>query len=480
MTWPLLRSWPLAIRIPLLVIALVLGVAGSTSALLLSFEVREQNRHLDEMAAAYLNALAVSLQPAVARRDVWEAFDVMDRASARRGALTPTSIIAVMHDGTVLASSKPRQYPVGSKIAAELMTALQQAPGGSLRPEPDSALFMRDLPGDAGRDARVLATFDIAPLLASERASRTLLTSLTIGMAVFLAVTGWFVVRRMLQPTELLARHFAAAQGAVPPPLPDEVVASAAPEFGRLLHAINDTLKAGRERDAIAARLHTTERLAQLGRLAAGLAHEVNNPLAGILTALDTIETHGTDPAVTRRSLDLIRRGLHHIRDVVKANLVLYKAPVKAPLLAPDALENLVPLVRHSAGKHGVALDWDTRLRQPVAIDGTAVQQIALNLVLNAISASLPGMTVKVRAEWRPGVFELSVADHGPGLDQKWRTLLTAKNASAPPAEGGLGLWTAATLTQRLGGRLHCDLAYTPGTRIVVTVPLAEENALAA
>jgi signal transduction histidine kinase len=100
--------------------------------------------------------------------------------------------------------------------------------------------------------------------------------------------------------------------------------------------------------------------------------------------------------------------------------------------------------------------------------------------VLNAISASLPGLTVTVRAEWQPGAFELSVADRGPGLDQKWRTLLTAEDASAPPAEGGLGLWTAATLARRLGGRLRCDLAHKPGTRIIVTVPLIEENALAA
>jgi signal transduction histidine kinase len=474
------RSWPLAIRIPLLVIALVLGVAGSTSALLLSFEIREQDRHLDEMAAAYLDALAASLQPAVARRDVWEAFDVMDRASTRRGALTPTAIVALLPDGTVLASSKPRQYRVGSAIAPELIAALQRAPAGGLRPEPESALFMRDLPGGAGTDARVIATFDIAPLLASWQASRNLLGLLTIGMAVFLAVTGWFVVRRMLRPSELLARHFAAAGGAVPPPLPDAIVVNAAPEFERLLHAVNNTLKVARERDDIAERLHATERLAQLGRLAAGLAHEVNNPLAGILTAVDTIETHGADPAVTRRSLDLVRLGLLHIRDVVRANLVLYKAPVQAPSLLPDALESLVPLVRHQAGKHGVTLEWNTRLRDPIPIDGTAVQQIALNLVLNAVAASPYGQTVVVHAECRPGIFEVSVADHGPGLGAKWRTLLTDERTSGPPADGGLGLWTAATLAQRMGGRLRVDLAHTPGTCIILSVPLAKENAIAA
>lgn len=474
------RSWPLAIRIPLLVIALVLGVAGITSALLLSFEIHEQDRHLDEMAAAYLDALAASLQPAVARRDVWEAFDVMDRASARGGALTPTAIIAVLPDGMVLASSKPRQFRVGSAIAPDLIAALQRAPSGGLRSEPDRALFMRDLPNGAGVDARVVAMFDIAPLLASGRASRNLLASLTIGMAVFLAVTGWFVVRRMLRPTELLARHFAAARGAIPPPLPDSVVASAAPEFERLLHAVNDTLKAARERDAIAARLHATERLAQLGRLAAGLAHEVNNPLAGILTAVDTIETHGADPGVTRRSLDLVRRGLHHIRDVVRANLILYKAPVEAPSLAPDALENLVPLVKHQAGKRGVTLVWDTRLRHSIPIDGTAVQQIALNLVLNAVAASPPGQIVEVRADCRPGTFELRVTDSGPGLDRKWRALLTAAGASGLHPDGGLGLWAAAALTGRLGGCLRVDGDHTPGTRIVLTVPLAGENALAA
>src|SRR5918995_2933546 len=97
-------------------------------------------------------------------------------------------------------------------------------------------------------------------------------------------------------------------------------------EFRPLFGAFNGMVEAVREREGLARQLADEERLASLGRLASGMAHEINNPLGGILNAVDTLKQHGGRPEVRSRTLDLIERGLKGIRDVVRSTLVTYRA----------------------------------------------------------------------------------------------------------------------------------------------------------
>jgi hypothetical protein len=89
-----------------------------------------------------------------------------------------------------------------------------------------------------------------------------------------------------------------------------------------------------------------------LGRLASGMAHEVNNPLGGMLNAIDTIQVHGNDPAVLHTSLDFLRRGFASIRN-------------DTDLLTQGDLDDLPFLVQHETGARRLRFDWQNHVSQP-------------------------------------------------------------------------------------------------------------------
>lgn len=471
--------WPLALRVPLLVAALMVGVAAVLSQGVLHRLARDQERHLAELSAAYLDGLATALQPAAIHRDVWEAFEALDRARGRYAALQPGHASLVLPDGTVLASSEPRRFPVGTALpeglaARAALAASRNAP--VLDESRARAALGRDLAEGGIALGRIVAEVNIAPLLAERAEVRNTLLLANAALTVLFAVLGFWLVRRLLRPLELLRAQVAASgkTGRVRP-LPERAVASVGTEFAALFRAWNRTAAAVEEREAMALRMAEEERYAQLGKLASAMAHEVNNPLAGLLTAVDTLATHGADPRVRDASVGFLRRGLDDIRNVVRASLVTYKGrPGDGPLRRPD-LDDLRLLVRHEVERRGLRLAWHNALPEESAADRTLTRQIVLNLVLNACAASPPGAQVQVTAaaDAEGGVL-VEVSDAGPGLPPAVLALLDQPEAP-PPEGGGLGLWIAVRLAHRLGGRIR-SVPVAAGTRLRLEV---ERNARA-
>src|SRR5690606_17017054 len=128
--------------------------------------------------------------------------------------------------------------------------------------------------------------------------------------------------------------------------------------FSQLFRRFNALVQQVNEREQLLQRLAEEERLAAVGRLASGLAHEINNPLGGMQTALDTLQKHGDRPEVRREGVALLMRGLSGIRDVVRSTLAAYKSGEGRRDLQPADLDDLRYLIQHEVSRRQLVLDW--------------------------------------------------------------------------------------------------------------------------
>jgi signal transduction histidine kinase len=196
-----------------------------------------------------------------------------------------------------------------------------------------------------------------------------------------------------------------------------------------------------------------------------------------MLNAIDTIQVHGRDPTVLQASLDFLRRGLAGIRNVVNATLVTYKNASETDLLTKIDFEDLRFLIQHEITARRLTLDWENGLEAPVSIEGPAVRQITLNLLLNACAASPPGARVGMIARCAGPELRIIVTDQGSGIPKKLGSLLEqVASGNAPwPETKGLGLWTTGHTVHRLGGSIEVQYPGL-GTRVIVTLPIRAEE----
>lgn len=470
-------DWPLTIKVPLLVAGLMIAVAVIISQIVLSRLVKDQETNLSLLANAYLDGLSAAVLPAVIRGDVWETFDALDRARSQYSGVEARYTIIELPNGSVLAASDPTRFPIHSEVPSGLSSRFAKDDGLIIDDEAGRAWLTRGLRAEGFSVGRILAEIDIVNLL-KVRAQVVLTLVLVNGaLALAFSLIGYFAVKHMLQPLGVFARYVERVREGQVEPIPERFRKKFSSEFGQLFDRFNAMARALNDRETLASLVAEQEKYAMLGRLASGMAHEVNNPLGGMMNAIDTIQAHGGDPDVLSKSLDFLKRGLAGIRNVVRAALVTYKGGTDTSTLTPTDLDDLPFLVQHETGVRRLHLDWYNRIRDPLPIDGPAVRQITLNLLLNACAASPEGGRVAVESLSENGELQIAVADEGPGLlDDMAAHLKSAGQGTAPSRDSrGLGLWTTGHLIGRLNGTVSIERPVV-GTRIVVTLPLAREG----
>jgi signal transduction histidine kinase len=476
-----IAAWPLAVKIPVLVAGLMVSVAAVTSQVVLWQFVEDQKSNLLLLSKAYLDSVSAAILPAVVREDVWEAFDALERMRNRHAGFEPRFTIIEMPGGKILASSDPLRFPVHSATPEELRSRFGTNDDVHVDVAAGRAWLATTLRADGFSVGHILAEIDIADLL---HARREILLSLVLVngcLTLTFALGGYLLMTRMLRPLGILTRYVEQIRDGRVEPIPERFCTKIASEFGQLFDRFNEMARVFSERTTLAAQLAEQEKHKMLGRLASGIAHEVNNPLGGMENAIDAILAHGNDPAVLKTSVDFLKRGLAGIREVVRAALATYKGSLDTRVLTPSDLDDLPRLVQHEIRARQLRLDWHNYISVSLGIDGFAVRQITLNLLLNACMASPLSGKVNISASCINGMLQIAVADEGPGLPEGMATLLNQDIPEATRAREtkGLGLWMTGHLIRRLGG--HADVEYPGiGTRVIVSLPIVQKELLSA
>ncbi len=335
------------------------------------------------------------------------------------------------------------------------------------------------LDGEAGM---VRVGIDMASLQSTKRTLAIPLGLLALALIVAGSAAALLFGRWLAKPIDDIvaaADLFDYAEGgAVRPIAPHGVseVATLADRFNGMMLRLRT---AHEERERVREQALASARLAALGSLVAGVAHEVNNPLAS-LKACVTLVRESKDAGSREEDLDLMDAALDRLRDVVRRLLDLARP---RPLeLEPTSLLEMVRDASGLAGlslrQRGISIDEIVEhdaAREPVLADRKQVAQALLNLILNAayVSRDCGSVRVRIRSE---GAFRgIAVEDDGPGIPEQIRAKVGEPFFSTKPSGEGTGLGLAVTrgIVERHRGRLEFEFPEHGGTIAIVWLPLA-------
>ncbi len=241
---------------------------------------------------------------------------------------------------------------------------------------------------------------------------------------------------------------------------------------------LREILKVHQELEATHHQLVQAEKIASLGRMAAGVAHEINNPLAGILIYAELLAREIEPDAVVRENVEVIINQTMRCQQIVNRLLDFSRQSLgqKKLLDINDILRGCVDLVRHQAFFHNIEIILQLTPGLPQIIgDAGQLQQVFTNLLLNAADAMSGSgrITISSRATWRADGVVLRFTDTGCGIpreisDKIFEPFFTTK----PPGKGtGLGLSIVYGVIQRHGGTIKADSAPGCGTTFTITLP---------
>ena len=471
-----LSSLSLAFKLVFVFSLIVAGVAAAIGGAMVDRDRQHLREELRGKAFLLTRSVAVTAPEPLLRGDSWTLHKMLRQLTqGPDGAREPTLVTAIILDseGRVLAHLYPALFPIGLPLLAN---------DSPERPRLQAELAMRDSavfdgqgfiegvsPIQASGKNLGLVKVKLSTLELDRKTAEAIVSVLllSIGIAMTGIVLGSIWSIRTLRPLRTLARSMEELGHGVLHPLP----VSRGDEIGQLIVSFNRMADELEEKRKLARELAANEKVIALGRIAAGVAHEVNNPLAGMLNCLSTLRAKSNDPELVSRYLSMIEMGLKRIEALVKDLLVELRVEDAHEVVDHSCLEDVRDLIAAEIDPARIEFTWENRLEPGDTINRPRVQQILLNLLRNSIQAMPNGGHLWCRFWSDQDELVFEIEDTGHGILPEDVARIFDPFFTSRPTGTGLGLWIVLRLVQTMDGRIEVNSMPGQGTLFRIHIP---------
>jgi len=237
--------------------------------------------------------------------------------------------------------------------------------------------------------------------------------------------------------------------------------------------------RANRELRESHEQLARADRLSAMGQMAAGLAHELRNPLTGVNGALEIVAEHARAGTPQAEFAGIAQKELRRLDDLV-SRFLAYARPHPPALRRVESgqlVNQVAALLRPELERQGVSVETDAGSVWPaLRVDPEQIQQVLLNVLLNAVQASPRGSTVRVSGRTEPRFLVIDVGDEGPGIPEEHLAQVFDPFFTTKPHGTGLGLAVSARIVSAHQGSIDARRNPARGTTVSIRLPLPDEG----
>lgn len=460
---------PLLVRIPLLSATMIFLIAMIATQMAVFSLSRQYERQTERIGHVYLDGLSAAVEHAYKNHDLEGIHQALAQSLSFHLGVIDRQLALIDQENGILAHVSGPNLTAPTPPPEEIF---QTTAGYAYEADSRSVWVWREL----GPTGIIAANLDTSAFAHERTMLRLRLLLIGAFLSIVSAFGGYLVIRSIQRPLGLLGTQLSHAVAFGPQKIDESHIPKRDKEAHALMQAYNRMVEAVQDREQLTDRLGTLNQQALLGRLAATLAHEIRNPLTGIMTALQTIRMYGDDPISRNEALEFIDRGIQSLQGVAQATLNTYRPSAPGPALELRDLHDIMLLVEPHAARKAVNINSHLALNSPVQLDAFKIRQITLNLLLNAIQTSPSGGDVTFTSSSDDSTLTITVEDDGPGLPPHAENFLLATEPA--PSDRSIGLETVRRLTQELGGKITVSSGTPTGSAITLLFNTPEERIL--
>jgi signal transduction histidine kinase len=235
------------------------------------------------------------------------------------------------------------------------------------------------------------------------------------------------------------------------------------------------TMRNETEKEKLREEMMRLDRLASLGKLSAGIAHEVRNPLTGISLLLDDLHDRAQTGSADQQMIKKAVAEIDRVERLVNA-LLNYSSPARAEFRVCDlnqVVNDTVLLMRRPAEKNGISIVLEIGELSEFRFDPEKIKQALLNIIRNSVEALSAGGAVRVSTTLSGESAVIIISDNGPGIHEDDLPLIFEPFFTRKGAGTGLGLSITQRIVEEHRGRIQVDSSAATGTTFTIELPTA-------